>query len=204
MFQNALTLATRTISFHFLIFILSYEREVQFLYFEELLPKFSESKYIWFLYHIPLFLDFYYIVPGEFLGWVLRFYVGGLLSFKIPIIVGRAFFNHLLRMVPAHNALFDKWNVLFSTKNKTKNKKKTCRLGGCSVLNALNLEKRGVQIHSCTLFWYTARMLFFSRISPGWREAVKKFIISKAKLCIFPWWIEKEPFFSRRVLNDDL
>ena len=33
-----------------------------------------------------------------------------------------------------------------------------------------------------------------------WRDLY----ISIAKLWIFLWWIEKEPSFSRRVLNDDL
>ena len=46
----------------------------------------------------------------------------------------RAFFNHFFRAVPAHSALFERWNTLFSTKVS----KNTCRLGGCSVLNALN------------------------------------------------------------------
>ena len=49
----------------------------------------------------------------------------------------RAFSNHLLRVLPARSTLFEKLNALFSNKNS----KNTCRLGGCSVLNALNLEK---------------------------------------------------------------
>ena len=48
----------------------------------------------------------------------------------------RAYFNHLLRAVPARSALFEKRNVFFSTKNS----KNTCRLGGCSILNALIRE----------------------------------------------------------------
>ena len=38
----------------------------------------------------------------------------------------RAYFNHLLRAVPACSALFEKWNAFFSTKNS----RNTCRLGG--------------------------------------------------------------------------
>ena len=48
----------------------------------------------------------------------------------------RAYFNHLLHAVPARSALFEKRNVFFSTKNS----KNTCRLGGCSILNALIRE----------------------------------------------------------------
>ena len=59
----------------------------------------------------------------------------------------RAFFNHILRAVSAHSALFEKWNTLFSTKNS----KNTCHLGGYSVLNALNLEELGVNIYNCAL-----------------------------------------------------
>ena len=84
--------------------------------------------------------------------------------------ISRAFFNHLLRAVHAPSALFEKWNPLFSTKIS----KKACRLGGCSVLNALNLEKWGIKTHNCALFTglscpffcYTVRMPLFSRISP--------------------------------------
>ena len=47
--------------------------------------------------------------------------------------------------------------------------KKTCRLGGCSVLNAINLEKRRVKIHKyvllldfLALFWlYRTHVLIF-------------------------------------------
>ena len=49
----------------------------------------------------------------------------------------RAFLKHLLHAVPARSALFEKWNALFSTKTS----KNTCRLRGCTVLNALNLEE---------------------------------------------------------------
>ena len=45
--------------------------------------------------------------------------------------------------------------------------------GGCSIPNALNLEKLGVKIDNCVLllnfialFCYTARLPLFSRISP--------------------------------------
>ena len=53
----------------------------------------------------------------------------------------RAFFNQLLRAVPAHIALFEKLNAFSSTKNC----KNTCCLGGFSFLKALNLEKWGVE-----------------------------------------------------------
>ena len=59
----------------------------------------------------------------------------------------RAYFNQLLRAVPARSALFEKWNAFFYTKNF----KDTFRLGGCTVLNALNLEKWWVQIYKCAL-----------------------------------------------------
>ena len=59
----------------------------------------------------------------------------------------RAYFNQLLRAVPARSALFEKWNAFFYTKNF----KDTFRLGGCTVLNALNLEKWWVQIYKCVL-----------------------------------------------------
>ena len=49
----------------------------------------------------------------------------------------RASFNHLLRAVTARSTLFEKRNAFFSTKAS----KNTCRLGACSVLNALNLQK---------------------------------------------------------------
>ena len=81
--------------------------------------------------------------------------------------LGRAFSNHLLHAVPARSALFKKWNAFFSTKNS----RNTCRLGGCSVLNVLNLEKCGVKDHNCAhllhfiaFFGFTARMPLF-RIS---------------------------------------
>ena len=81
----------------------------------------------------------------------------------------RASFNYLLRAVPARSALFERLNAFFSTKNS----KNTCRLGGCSVLNALNLEKCWVKCtivpFYCTLlpfFGYNARMPLFSRIRP--------------------------------------
>ena len=84
---------------------------------------------------------------------------------KFKCKLGRAFFNLFFCVVLACSALFEKWNVLFSTKNS----KKTCCLGGCSVLNALNLEKWGVQIHTCALllellalFWvYRTHALLF-------------------------------------------
>ena len=61
--------------------------------------------------------------------------------------IARAYFNHLLHAVPALSALFEKQNAFFSTKNS----KNTCRLGGCSVLNALNFDKWGVKTHNCAL-----------------------------------------------------
>ena len=54
--------------------------------------------------------------------------------------VDRAYFNHLLRAVPARSALFEKRNA-----------KNTCRLGRFSVLNVLNLKKGAVKIHNCAL-----------------------------------------------------
>ena len=42
---------------------------------------------------------------------------------------------------------FEKWNAFFSIKNS----KNTCCLRGCSILNALNLEKWGVKITKCAL-----------------------------------------------------
>ena len=59
----------------------------------------------------------------------------------------RASFNYFLRAVPARSALFERLNAFFSTKNS----KNTCRVGGCSVLNALNLEKCWVKMHNCAL-----------------------------------------------------
>ena len=61
--------------------------------------------------------------------------------------IARAYFNHLLHAVPALSALFEKRNAFFSTKNS----KNTCRLGGCGVLHALNVEKWGVKTHNCAL-----------------------------------------------------
>ena len=77
----------------------------------------------------------------------------------------RACFKQLLRAVPAHSALFEIWNVFFSTKNF----KNTFCLRGCSALNALNLEKWGVKIYKCVLlldflalFWlYRTHALIF-------------------------------------------
>ena len=53
----------------------------------------------------------------------------------------------ILRAVPVRGALSEKWNAFFSTKNS----KNTCCLGGCSVLNALILEKWGVKTHNSAL-----------------------------------------------------
>ena len=50
------------------MFTLNYEKGAVFLCFEELLPKFSEPEKIRFLYNTSLFLGFYYIVSGKFLG----------------------------------------------------------------------------------------------------------------------------------------
>ena len=64
-------------------------------------------------------------------------------SYSYPEIIvhilknNRAYFNHLLRAVPVRSALLEKQNAFFSTKNS----KNTCRSGGCSILNALNLGK---------------------------------------------------------------
>ena len=79
------------------------------------------------------------------------------------------FFSYLLRAVPAHSALFEKWNNLFSRKTF----KTTCRLGGCSIPNDLNLENLEGKSHNWAhcqnfpaFFHYTARMPLFSRITP--------------------------------------
>ena len=82
----------------------------------------------------------------------------------------RAYFNHLLPAVPSRSALFERQNDFFSTKTS----KNTGRLGGWSVLNALNLPKSmGKKPKTTPFYWsfllffgYTARMLLFSRISP--------------------------------------
>ena len=81
------------------------------------------------------------------------------------------FFNHLLRVVLTRGALFEKCNALFSVKNS----KNTCRLVGCSVVNAQNLEKLGLKIHNCALllnlfFGSTASMPLLSRKSPDFKE----------------------------------
>ena len=65
-------------------------------------------------------------------------------KYKNPL---QGFFYHLSRAVPTHSVLFEKWNAFFSVKIS----KNTCRLGGCRVLNVLNLEKYGVNIHNCAL-----------------------------------------------------
>ena len=82
-----------------------------------------------------------------------------------------------LFVVPACSAVFEKYNALFS--NKTS--KNTCRLVGCSILNALNLENwRGVGGggggRASTIgpfywtfspfFGYTACIPLLSKISP--------------------------------------
>ena len=48
-----------------------------------------------------------------------------------------AFFNHLLRVVPANGSLFEKKKVLFSTKTS----ENIYSLWECSIVNALNAEK---------------------------------------------------------------
>ena len=59
----------------------------------------------------------------------------------------KAYFNHLLR---AHAVAFLRNNIPYFLLKTPKNK---CRLGGCSVLNAPNLEKLGVKIYNCALLW---------------------------------------------------
>ena len=49
----------------------------------------------------------------------------------------QGYFSHVLHAVSSHSALFEKLNATPFTKNS----KTTCCSGGCSVLNALNLEK---------------------------------------------------------------
>ena len=68
-------------------------------------------------------------------------------SFKEMLTIFRAYFSHLLGAVPARSAHFDKYNNLFSVKTF----KTTCRLGGCSIPNALNLKELGVKTHDCAL-----------------------------------------------------
>ena len=55
--------------------------------------------------------------------------------------------NHLLRAVPTCSALFKKRNTFFSTKTS----ENTCCFRGCSIEDALNLEKWGVKTHNCAL-----------------------------------------------------
>lgn len=64
------------------------------------------------------------------------------------------------------------WKLLWYACKSTKNSKNTC-LGGCSVLNALNLEELGVKIHNyallldyVVLLWWYCIMFLFSRRSP--------------------------------------
>ena len=90
-------------------------------------------------------------------------------AFKDPILIKdwvcRGFFNRLLRAVSACSVLFEKWNSLFPTTNS----KNTYRSRGCSVINALNLEKWEVKIHNSALlqdflvlFWlYRTHALIF-------------------------------------------
>ena len=86
----------------------------------------------------------------------------------VIFVLGKDRFSHLLRVVPALNALFEKQNVLFSVKPfKTK-----FPLGECRIPNALNLEKLRLKFHNCVLlldflvlFRYTVHMPLFSRIS---------------------------------------
>ena len=55
-----------------------------------------------------------------------KFYVQGMTTFQYCI---RAYFNHLLRAVPARSALFEKQSAFFSAKSS----KSTCRFGGRGV-----------------------------------------------------------------------
>ena len=97
---------------------------------------------------------------------------GGEISIKLLcnfIWIARADFSQLLRVVLTRSALFEKWYAFFSTENL----KNSCLFWGCSVLNALNLEKWGVKIHSVPLYWtflpffgYTTRVPLFSRSKP--------------------------------------
>ena len=104
------------------------------------------------------------LLKKECIKWTIRVKivqvtrVRGMNCFK-PYIV-RAYFNHLLRTVPASSALSEKRNAFSSTKNS----KNTCHLG-----NALNLGKWGVKTHNCVLsldvlalFWlYRTHALIF-------------------------------------------
>ena len=76
-----------------------------------------------------------------------------------------------------HTMSFLRNKMLYSL---LKTQQNTCSLVEWSVLNALNLGKRGIKIHNCALlldffalFCYTVCMPLFSRISPGKREITK-------------------------------
>lgn len=70
MFQKAFTKATRASRFPFFnIHLKLWERGVFFIFWETIAKIFGAIK-IWFLYHTSLFLGLYYIVPGEFLGFM--------------------------------------------------------------------------------------------------------------------------------------
>ena len=73
--------------------------------------------------------------------------------------LNRAFSNHLLSAVTARSTLFEKWNT-FSSNKISKN---TCNLGGCSVLNVLNLKKCRVKIHNCALLLHFIDLFWFYR-----------------------------------------
>ena len=81
-----------------------------------------------------------------------------------------AFFNHLLRGVPACSALLEKWNALFFTKGS----KKRTLFREVERSKCPKFEERRVKNRNCALlldvlayFGYTARIPLFSRISPN-------------------------------------
>ena len=70
----------------------------------------------------------------------------------------RTHFNHLLCVVTAHSALCILRNKLPYTLLKPP--KTPCCLGGCSLVNALNLQKWGVRIHNHAPFYQTSLPFF--------------------------------------------
>ena len=66
-------------------------------------------------------------------------------------------------VVPACSALFAKQNTFFSTKNS----KVRCCLGGCSILNALNLKKmRGKNSQLCPFTGLSCPFLVILHAAP--------------------------------------
>ena len=95
------------------------------------------------------------------------------------------------------------------------NSKNTCNLVGCSILNALNLEKWGAKIHNCAYlldflapFCYTTCMSSFSRISPRFFTQMQQFFLEggiKARQFSFESVLQKDwslnRIYSLQLLN---